>query len=102
MSTDPISVVPDEASRGYYGPDGQPQFFQDPAMDRFAAALVKMAQEFWVVAERLDALERVALQKGLVTKAELHALVDDATVTAEREVALGDFIQRTLGSLREP
>ena len=46
MSTDPISVVPDEASRGYYGPDGQPQFFQDPAMDRFAAALVKMAQEF--------------------------------------------------------
>ena len=55
-----------------------------------------------MVAERLDALERVALQKGLVTKAELHALVDDATVTAEREVALGDFIQRTLGSLREP
>ena len=102
MSADPMSVVPDEGSRGYYGPDGQPQFFQDPAMDRFAAALIKMAQEFWVVAERLDALERVTLQNGLVTKAELNALVDDATVTAEREAALAAFIQRTLGSLREP
>jgi len=102
MSGDRVSAVPDEASRGYYGPDGQPQFFQDAAMDRFAAALVKMAQEFWVVAERLDALERVALKKGLVTKAELDAMIDDTAVSAEREAALADFIHRALGSLREP
>lgn len=102
MSADTVSVVPDEAARGYYGPDGQPQFFQDAAMDRFAATLVKMAQEFWVIAERLDALERVTLAKGLVTQPELDAMIEDAAVTAQREAALSAFIQRTLGSLREP
>jgi len=97
-----VSAVPEESARGYYGPDGQPQFFADPAMDRFAAVLVKLAQEFWVVAERLDALERVTLAKGLATPAELAALNGDAAVSGEREAALAAFIRRTLGALSEP
>ena len=102
MSTDDVSVVPEPSARGYYGPDGQPQFFSDPAMDRFVSVLVKMTQELWVVSERLDGLERLVISKGLVTRAELDALGNDPAVTAERDQMLMAYVHRTLAALREP
>ena len=71
-------------------------------MDRFAAVVVKLAQEFWVVAERLDAIERLVAAKNIGTAQEISRLLSDPQVTAEREAALAKFIARTLGSLREP
>ncbi len=97
-----VSAIPADAPRGYYGPDGQPQFFADPAMDRFSAVLVRLVQEVWVLTERVDAIERVAAAKGGVTSAEVAALLADPAVGAAREVALAEFISRTLGPLREP
>ncbi len=97
-----ISAIPADAPRGYYGPDGQPQFFADPAMDRFSAVLVKLVQEVWVLTERVDAIERVAAAKGSVTAAEVAALLSDPAVSSAREAALAQFIGRTLGPLREP
>jgi len=102
MSAADVTPIPKDAPRSYYGPDGQPQFFQDPAMDRFAAVVVKLAQEFWVVAERLDAIERLVAAKNIGTAQEISRLLSDPQVTAEREAALAEFIARTLGSLREP
>jgi hypothetical protein len=97
-----ISSIPADAPRGYYGPDGQPQFFADPAMDRFSAVLVKLVQEVWVLTERVDAIERVAAAKGSVTAAEIAALLSDPAVSSAREAAFAQFISRTLGPLREP
>jgi hypothetical protein len=102
MSAAEVTPIPQDAPRGYYGPDGQPQFFQDPAMDRFVAVLVKLAQEFWVVTERLDAIERLLAAEKLVTAQEISRLLNDPQVTAQREAALATFIARTLRSLREP
>jgi hypothetical protein len=102
MSAEPVSVVPDESSRGYYGPDGQPQFFQDPAMDRFAGVVLRLAQELWVVSERLEAIERLADAKGVITRADLRGLEADPALAAERETALDAYLSRTLGALREP
>lgn len=102
MSGDDVSVVPEPAARGYYGPDGQPQFFSDPAMDRFVAVLVKLTQELWVVSERLDGLERAVLAKGALTRVDLDAVAQDARVNSERDGALNAYVHRTLASLREP
>jgi hypothetical protein len=102
MNGPDFTAIPADAPRGYYGPDGQPQFFADPAMDRFAAVLMKLAQEFWVLSERVDAIERVAREKGVVTAAEVSSLLADPAVTAEREADLASFVARTLGPLREP
>ena len=33
-----VSGIPADAPRGYYGPDGQPQFFADPAMEKVVPA----------------------------------------------------------------
>jgi hypothetical protein len=102
MSGDDVSVIPEPAARGYYGPDGQPQFFADPAMDRFVSVVVKLTQELWVVTERLDGLERAVLAKGVLSREELEAVARDATVGAERDAALSAYVHRTLAALREP
>jgi len=102
MSGETISAVPEPSARGYYGPDGQPQFFADPAMDRFVAVVVKLTQELWVVSERLDGLERAVLAKGVLSRADLDAISHDATVGAERDAALLAYVHRTLAALREP
>jgi hypothetical protein len=94
MSGDDVSIVPEPTASGYYGPDGQPQFFADPAMDRFVSVVVKLTQELWVVTERLDGLERAVLAKGVLSREELDAVARDAT--------LGAYVHRTLAALREP
>jgi hypothetical protein len=48
---------PADAPPAIYGSDGQPQFFDDPAMDRFVAVVLNLASELWVQEERLRALE---------------------------------------------
>lgn len=75
---------PDGTPKDLYGPDGQPQFFSDPGMDRFVAVVMNMAQEMWVQEERLMALE------GL-----------DAS-PADREAKLKQFVDRLFAPLREP
>ena len=102
MTTDAQSAIPAPSARGYYGPDGQPQFFADPAMDRFASVLIKLTQELWVVTERLDGLERAVLSQGVLTRAHLDAIATDSTVCAERDSALLAYVHRTLAALREP
>ena len=75
---------PDDTPKDLYGPDGQPQFFKDPGMDRFVAVVMNMAQEMWVQEERLMALE------GLDASSE------------DREAKLKQFIDRIFAPLREP
>ena len=102
MSESDVTALPKGASHGYYGPDGQPRFFEDSAMDRFVAVLTELTQECWVALERIDAIERLLRDKGVVTADDFARLRADSRVTAEREKAVGQFISRTLHSLREP
>ncbi len=74
---------PDDTPKEIYGPDGKPQFFDDPGMDRYVAVVMNMAQEMWVQEERLMALE------GLEASA------------ADREAKLKEFIDRIFAPLRE-
>lgn len=76
---------PDHTPKEIYGPDGKPQFFDDPGMDRFVAVVMNMAQEMWVQEERLLALEE-----------------SKSGASVDREAKLKEFIDRLFAPLREP
>lgn len=50
-------VKPGDAAPNLYDENGNARFFGDPAMDRFVAVVMNLAQEVWVQEERLLALE---------------------------------------------
>ena len=55
MSDATEALRPADGPPGIYGDDGQPQFFADPAMDRFVAVVMNLASEIWVQEERIRA-----------------------------------------------
>ena len=64
---------PEDAPKGIYGPDGEPQFFAEPGVDRMMAVIMNIASEVWVQEERLLALEgkegdRDALNKAFIER----------------------------------
>ena len=69
-----------------YGPDGRPQFFGDPATDRFVASLLNLASEVWAQEERILALEARSGPPG---------------PPPDRDVILKQFIARVFAPLRE-
>lgn len=93
---------PADAPQSLYGPDGRPQIFEDPAMDRFVAVLLNVTSELWVQTEKLATLETAILQKGLLTSDALQALSADPALSAKRDEAARAFIQSLLAPLREP
>ena len=102
MSEPDTSLQAADAPRGIYGPDGQPQFFSDPAMDRFVAVLLKLTQEMWVLAERVDMLERLSAENKSFNRQHIDAVLNDAAAVRERDAKVMQFVHRVLGPLREP
>jgi hypothetical protein len=94
-------LKPQDGPPGIYGPDGRPQFFADPAMDRFAAAFAMLASEVWVVKETLANLMALAEAKGVVTAEDIRAYAASAAGSAARDGELQTYIHRVLGPMRE-
>ena len=92
---------PSEELPSIYGPDGRPQFFSDPAMDRFVPVLLNLASELWVQIELVADLITLIERKGIASRTELDALSSDTAVDGQREAALADYINRVLTALRE-
>ncbi len=74
---------PDDTPPGLYDDAGNARFFADPAMDRFVAVVMNMAQEMWVQEERLLALEEAR-----------------GAAPVDREARLKDFITRMFAPIR--
>jgi hypothetical protein len=91
---------PEDAPASIYGADGKPQFFGDPAMDRFVSVLLNVTSELWVQTERVDTLTALLERQGLATPEQTARIVADDD--AKREAALRDFVARVLAPLREP
>lgn len=95
------SMNPEDAPAGIYGPDGRPQFFSDPAMDRFVPVVLNLASELWLQNEVIANLKALLAAKGIASEEELDRIARDSAADPAREAALRDFIQRVLGPLRE-
>ena len=67
---------PEDAPADAYDQAGQARFFADPAMDRFVAVVMNLAQEVWVQEERLLALEEDKGAPAIDREAKLKAFVD--------------------------
>ena len=69
-------LSPADAPAEIYDEAGQAQFFSNPAMDRFVAVVMNLAQEVWVQEERLLALEEEKGGQQLDKEAKLKAFID--------------------------
>jgi hypothetical protein len=81
--SDEAPLRPEDSPPGIYDESGRARFFADPAMDRFVAVVMNLAQEVWVHEERLLALEEA---KG--------------TPAADRDAAAKAFLERVFQPLR--
>ncbi len=74
----------------------RPQFFDDPAVERVLAITLALAAELSVARERIDTLERLLAQRGVLQPADIEAYVPDAAVQAERNDWGRAYIARVL------
>lgn len=82
MSDNPLR--PEDAPPSLYDDKGNPRFFSDPAMDRFTAVVMNLAQEVWVQEERLLALQEAKSGEPV-----------------DRDLMAKAFIERVFAPLRE-
>ena len=78
----------------------RPAFSDDPIVDSLTAMVLALAAEISVLHERLDTVERVAEQKGAVTRAEIEAYRPTQAVDEAREKWRAEFLDRVLRSVQ--
>ena len=71
-------------------------FFKDADVERLLGIVMAVAMENAVTRQRLDALERLVEQKGLLTRAELEQFAPDRDAEAERTLWMKEYIARVL------
>ncbi len=72
----------------------RPQFFDDRGIDQLHGMVMAMATEMAVLYERIDTMERVAAQKGIMLRDELAGYVPDEAAQAEREAWRQRLLER--------
>jgi hypothetical protein len=80
-------------------PSAPQTFFPDPAVDRLTSTVLRLAEELWVLTERMAAFEALAARRGVMPAEDLAAFQftpdEDEAVRADR----GRFIRRILDPL---
>lgn len=74
----------------------RPQFLQDPAVERVLSIAMAIAAELAVARERIDTLERLLAERGVLNAADIEAFQPDAAAQAERHEAGRAYIARVL------
>lgn len=76
-------------------------FFKDPAMDRFAAAFLRLMSEQWAQTERLSSLIDALERRGLLEPGDVERIGRASDSDAGLDAAATEFSRRVLGPLRE-
>ena len=74
----------------------RPYFFKDPDVERVLSIAMAIAMEHAVTRQRLDALERLVEQKGLLGREELEQFRPDREAEAQRTLWMQEYIARVL------
>ena len=74
----------------------RPYFFKDPDVERVLNIAMVIAMEHAVTHQRLDALERLIEQKGLLSREELEQFQPDPSAEQQRSVWMKEYIARVL------
>lgn len=87
----------------------RPYFFEDKAVERVLNITMAVAAEVAVLHERLDTIERLLAQKGLVHHSEIEAFIPDDEAAEARQLWHARYsarilriVQQELEALAEP
>ena len=72
-------------------------FFPDPALDRAFGVVMALAQEVWVLKDRVAALEAQLAERGGLDISRLNAEPVSDERAAEREAFVRNLMQNLLG-----
>ncbi len=78
----------------------EPSFLGDPVQDQLLEIVLALSSELWVERDRRIHLESLLQSKDLISKDELDNLNLDDTARTQRDAALEQYVQRTLGPLK--
>jgi hypothetical protein len=79
----------------------RPYFFDDPAIDQLHAMFLALSAELSVAYDRIDTLERLLEQKGLVPRTEVEAYRPDDAVEGARAARRSEYLQRIFRIFRD-
>lgn len=79
----------------------RPNFLDDPATERVLSIAMAVAGELAVARERIDTLERVLIQQGVMPADAIEAFVPDAEAQAARNQWGREYIARVLRMLEQ-
>ena len=80
---------------------GRPYFFDDPAIDQTMAIILAMSAELSVVYDRLDTVERLLMNKHVLSNTEIEEYRPDDTVLKERQARHKSYLDRLFRIVRE-
>lgn len=72
----------------------RPHFYATPGLDQAMSMIVVLAQELSVLADRVDAIERVSKARGIDLAAEIEALALDQPALDAREQRRQQLLER--------
>jgi hypothetical protein len=79
----------------------RPAFFDDPAIDRLLSIVMALAAEVSVARERMDTIERLLDQKGVISRTDIEAYAPDRDAGYERGLATRAFVARILRGVQQ-
>lgn len=75
----------------------RPYFFDDPAVERVLNITMSVASELAVARERVDTLERLLEEKGILTREEIESYVPTSKeIETQRQAWHSEYISRVL------
>jgi hypothetical protein len=77
-------------------PAGKRPYFLDSQVERVLAITMAVAQELAVTRQRADTLERLLLEKGVLSAGEIDSFTPDRAASAERQMWNQEYIARIL------
>jgi hypothetical protein len=74
----------------------RPFFLDDPAVERVLSITMGVATELAVARERIDTLERLLVQRGVLQPQDIEQYVPDAAAMAARDAWSREYLARIL------
>lgn len=79
----------------------RPYFFDDPAIDQLHAMFLALAAELSVAYDRIDTLERLLDQQGVLKRETVESYRPDDAVEAARATRRNEYLARLFRILRD-
>jgi uncharacterized membrane protein YccC len=99
---DDSRIEVDEVLAPNAGPKGErPYFFDDPAVERVLSIAMAVAGELAVLRERLDTIERLLDEQGVVHKEDIEQFEPDPEAAEDRQEWHAKYIARILRILQQ-